>query len=134
MISSTPVVNLSSVILSQPQLLVLSKGLGFSPTNKFNSFKTLMDVKNCAHSLTLKIIFFNDKPSSRNEGLMEYKSCEEQQFIQFMSFQKQKTLCHLKFLQQETTPMIEGPPIHSRPPILDFSQELIERDFTVRLK
>lgn len=59
---------------------------------------------------------------------MEYKSCEEQQFIQFMSFQKQKTLCHLKFLQQETTPMIEGPPIHSRPPILDFSQELIERD------
>lgn len=47
-IVNTPVLNLSGTILSTPQIPVWSKGLNFSPTNKFNLFMTLMDINRFA--------------------------------------------------------------------------------------
>lgn len=64
--NDSPVINLSSFIFSEPQICVLSKGLGFSPTNKFNIFKTIVSVNKFAHLLMVKKINF-DQQDELNE-------------------------------------------------------------------
>lgn len=41
----TPVINLSATILTQPEVNLLAKGLNYCPTNEFNLYNTLLDVK-----------------------------------------------------------------------------------------
>lgn len=53
-IEDNPVINLSSQILSEEQISVLSKGLGFAPFKNFNMFSTLLDINRFAKRRTLK--------------------------------------------------------------------------------
>lgn len=53
-----PVINLPSYILMDAQISLLSRGLGFSPTNQFDVFGTILDVNSFARTLTLRNNFF----------------------------------------------------------------------------
>lgn len=53
------VVNMSSYILADSQISLLSKGLSFAPTNISDVYGTLLDVNKLACRLTLKNHFAN---------------------------------------------------------------------------
>lgn len=63
------VLNLSSYILSDLHIYLLSKGLSFSPTTKFDIFQTLLDVNRLARFITLKNYFANQ--DNRSEQLYD---------------------------------------------------------------
>lgn len=138
MIIESPVLNLSATILSTSELSVLSKGLGFSPTNSFNMFQTLMDVNRFARKLTLRKHFLNS-PDEEPANKESVNNREEENPGRFVPFEDQRTASILQSLQD--LPMIREDevtttkrqesrfyPIQSRPAGLDTFQELVEKD------
>lgn len=134
-------INLSASILSQEHVSVLSRGLNYCPTTKFNLLNTLLDVNKLAQNLTLHKHFFQDKKDSLLQLARTYTNITTED-NQFMTFEEQRSICILRSLQQENESIPIGTrnykpiynssfyPIHSRPTTLDTFQELVERDLT----
>lgn len=132
-----PVMNLSAGILSQVEIDVLSRGLNFCPTRKFNVYNTILDVNRFARSLTLRKHFchMDSRGSASNHGV-GVTNCVPS----FLGFRDQMAVCTLRSLQQESTALIDAPknfllpgnqgfyPFQSRPEAMDLFQDLIERD------
>lgn len=154
---TSPVINLSSQIISSDQLFVLSRGLGFAPTNNFNMFYTLLDINKFARTLTLKHHFFKSHDNLNNSlhdndfvedlSISEYTVSSDSITSSplpssFVSFNL--SLCNvgtLRSLEAESgPPSYEGAmfrlpnpnfyPIQSRPGVLDVFQERVEKDLS----
>lgn len=128
---------MSTSILSFSEIKVLSKGLNFCPTNKFNLYNTILDVNKFSRNLTLRKHFCNlpTKGMSNNSD-----SSGRQVPPVFLSFPDQTSLHNLQLLQQDTTAMVTKPkiytipgnkdfyPFQSRPSTLDQFQDLVEQE------
>lgn len=129
-------INLSATILTESEINVLSKGLHFSPTKKFNLYNTLLDVNRFAHSQTLRRHFFNQQACDRKS----YRVIQKKK-VNFVDFEDQRVLNTLQNLQQDSAdnPVMNIKkylppgdrsfyPFYSRSFTMDAFQDLIERD------
>lgn len=57
-IGDTPVINMSAGILTQAEINVLSKGLNFCPSNQFNLYNTLLDIKQVCKKFDATLTFY----------------------------------------------------------------------------
>lgn len=138
------VVILTPTVISSSQLQVLSKGLNFVPTARFNLFDTLKNVNRFVRALTVKRNFLDEEASQSLTQNTNYHETHED-FIP-LSFREQKTLIDLQDLQREdfmsenslTEDMVRFSttnssfyPKSSRVPILDDFQHLVEHELTM---
>lgn len=149
----SPVINLSTYILSDAQMSLLSKGLGFSPTNNLNVFGTILDVNRFARTLTLRNHFLNKGIDADTQGIVLSPCLSDMEFIHPTAEQPENLLfgelCNISVLRTRAsessaatnntavctyTPKYSGfYPYQSRPGVLDIFQETVERDL-VKLK
>lgn len=106
--SHNPVINLSSYIYTESQISVLAKGLGFSPTNRFNVFDTLMDVNKFARLLFFFFFFKNDLSMAAEQSNVSPTLTEENARDNNLklTFTELCSLVHLRSLESESEPLL----------------------------
>ncbi|CAJ0966832.1 unnamed protein product [Ranitomeya imitator] len=133
------VINLSSYVISETQMDILSKGLTFSPTNEFDMYRTLLDVNKFVRNLTLKCHFFKEK--SDQDAIQNLTTQSDQTTLgEIGTFQELCSISDLRTLESESIESTKNLnsgykskkpyfyPVNSRPNILDSFQECIEED------
>lgn len=133
---------LAPTIVSLSELQILSKGLNFVPSRRFDFFQTICDLNRFVRLLTVKRHFLSGDEGVTPDSITAGENTQIRNEFSSLPFADQVTLCDLQDLQREGTPFqfntddkiafkSSNPsyyPLSSRANILDDFQYLIEQD------